>query len=338
MIKHLLFFGFAVIFFTTNIFSQEWKQKDDKTYITDKVIIGDSVSENAQLSITSEYSDYGGGGYGLQSLHSTDINYLKSSTRSMVGYSSIWSTQAQSAAFTGRLLLEKDNASGMNCHSGGGVFTLEFSNYQPYSTSTNYIHFLGGSYSTIKGVIQQYPNKSVISAVIGHDMINSKNTFGGYFIGKGFFSDSVGIGTETPKAKLQIEDGDIFISNFDKGIIMKSPNGNCWKGTIDNLGKLQFVSIDCPDEILTNQIEKKIDSKTNIFPNPSNSSLNIDISDIKGSVKFRIYNLQGKLIELGNIENNKSVIDVSQLESGILILELFDEEDNRIHSQKIVRE
>ena len=57
---------------------------------------------------------------------------------------------------------------------------------------------------------------------------------------------NVGIGTNNPKTKLQVTDGDVYIDNATKGIILKSPDGNCWRITIDNFGNLVRMSISCP--------------------------------------------------------------------------------------------
>ena len=57
---------------------------------------------------------------------------------------------------------------------------------------------------------------------------------------------NVGIGTQNPQAKLQITNGDVYIENPDRGIIMKSPNGLCWRVTIDNLGNFVRTQINCP--------------------------------------------------------------------------------------------
>ena len=67
-----------------------------------------------------------------------------------------------------------------------------------------------------------------------------------------------GIGTVDPSARLQVSNGDIYIDNINRGIIMKSPNGQCWRGTLDNTGVLGFSQINCPaaDTILTS-IERK---------------------------------------------------------------------------------
>jgi hypothetical protein len=59
----------------------------------------------------------------------------------------------------------------------------------------------------------------------------------------------VGIGnfnTQAPRAKLEVQDGDVYISNPNKGIIMTSPNGNCWRVTMDNNGNFVRTQISCP--------------------------------------------------------------------------------------------
>jgi hypothetical protein len=58
----------------------------------------------------------------------------------------------------------------------------------------------------------------------------------------------LGLGTKTPHAKLEIADGDVYIDNCNNGIIMKSPNGQCWRGNINDEGVLEFVSVPCPSE------------------------------------------------------------------------------------------
>ena len=58
---------------------------------------------------------------------------------------------------------------------------------------------------------------------------------------------NVGIGTTSPKAKLQVADGDVFIQDINHGIIMKSADGQCWRVTIDNTGGLITTPVACPD-------------------------------------------------------------------------------------------
>ncbi len=58
---------------------------------------------------------------------------------------------------------------------------------------------------------------------------------------------NVGIATVSPKSRLEVTDGDIYISDISKGVIMKSPNGNCWRYTPNDAGTLTSVQITCPN-------------------------------------------------------------------------------------------
>lgn len=49
-----------------------------------------------------------------------------------------------------------------------------------------------------------------------------------------------------PKSKLHVYGGDVNIEQIGSGIILKSPNGQCWRITIDNTGNLVRTAITCP--------------------------------------------------------------------------------------------
>ena len=51
-------------------------------------------------------------------------------------------------------------------------------------------------------------------------------------------SGNLGIGNLNPEHKIQVTDGDVFIEDIDKGVIMKSPNGNCWRITVGDDGNV----------------------------------------------------------------------------------------------------
>lgn len=57
----------------------------------------------------------------------------------------------------------------------------------------------------------------------------------------------VGIGTTNPASKIHVNDGDIFIEDSNRGVIMKSPNGSCWRMTVSNTGQPVFNSVSCPN-------------------------------------------------------------------------------------------
>jgi hypothetical protein len=64
--------------------------------------------------------------------------------------------------------------------------------------------------------------------------------------------DKVGIGMKSggtdnqPKSQLHVKNGDVYIDNITAGVIMKSPNGQCWRMTVSNTGTPVFTSISCP--------------------------------------------------------------------------------------------
>lgn len=58
---------------------------------------------------------------------------------------------------------------------------------------------------------------------------------------------NLGIGTSTPKSKLHVSNGDVYIDNIGSGIIMKDNLGQCWRITINSSGILQPTLIPCPE-------------------------------------------------------------------------------------------
>lgn len=64
---------------------------------------------------------------------------------------------------------------------------------------------------------------------------------------------NVGIGdfdlpynTLNPVAKLQIQDGDIYLQDVKSGVIMTAPNGTCYRLSVDNNGTIKSNKIACP--------------------------------------------------------------------------------------------
>jgi hypothetical protein len=58
---------------------------------------------------------------------------------------------------------------------------------------------------------------------------------------------NIGFGVEAPKSKVQVSGGDVYIDTIASGVIMKSPDGSCYRVTIANGGTLQVDAITCPN-------------------------------------------------------------------------------------------
>jgi len=76
-----------------------------------------------------------------------------------------------------------------------------------------------------------------------HLQSNGEQTFNVYASGGVyFFTDYVSNGQK----KVEIKDGDIYVDNSTKGIILKSPNGTCYRVTVSDGGALTTSSVSCP--------------------------------------------------------------------------------------------
>lgn len=58
---------------------------------------------------------------------------------------------------------------------------------------------------------------------------------------------NIGISATEPGAKLQVAAGDVYIQDVNQGVIMKSPDGNCWRMTVSNAGAPVLTKINCPN-------------------------------------------------------------------------------------------
>lgn len=94
------------------------------------------------------------------------------------------------------------------------------------------------------------------TAILGWDRLSNPNwtqlldeshSWAGYFVGNVHFANRIGIATLIPGAKLQVKQGDVYIEDIGKGIIMKDSGGKCWRYTPDTSGQLVSSSITCPN-------------------------------------------------------------------------------------------
>ena len=126
----------------------------------------------------------------------------------------------------------------------------------PYSSGRSYGARLTAGNSTAGanyGVLSVLVGGNAGAAVVGQDAINhpwgqvmpNNVSYAGYFRGKGYFHDNVGLGVEDPKSKLHVQGGDMYVQGSANGVILDSGTG-CYKITVDGTGALITTSVPCP--------------------------------------------------------------------------------------------
>lgn len=113
----------------------------------------------------------------------------------------------------------------------------------PDSLGACYIDFYSGTVNRNARVIWNHPsNNQLFGIFVGENTLTQRgfylNDAGNMVLGGSY---------SYPHAKLQVEDGDVYITDINKGVIMKSPNGQCWRYTPDNTGQLVATPVACPN-------------------------------------------------------------------------------------------
>ncbi len=142
---------------------------------------------------------------------------------------------------------------------------------------------------------------------------------------------NVGIGTnDTPTEKLEVL-GKIKSSGENSALILVSPDGTEWEITVDNLGNLS-----------TNQVSSKIieyeNDNINIFPNPFNNEITIDIKSSKiTNMSIEILDINGKLLYFKSYNSNKIILHLDDFKNGIYILNVNNNNNVIVKTQKVIK-
>ncbi len=131
-------------------------------------------------------------------------------------------------------------------------------------------------------------------------------------------------------------DGDVFIEDINSGIIMKSPDGQCWRGKMDNSGSLVFEAVDC--DLLTKTDENKtiIQQQINIFPNPANEVITILVTENDKPLIVQILNMKSELVLSRTMQSEKIKIKTKKLLAGNYIIKISEETGKVVLTEKIV--
>ena len=62
----------------------------------------------------------------------------------------------------------------------------------------------------------------------------------------GASAPNVGLGTTTPRSKLHLVGGKLYVDAFGQGVVLRAPSGSCFELTVTNAGALTSTAVACP--------------------------------------------------------------------------------------------
>ncbi len=170
------------------------------------------------------------------------------------------------------------------------------------------------------------------------NFIKVENNFGMEFSSQNnfiFSGNNSGFGIVEPKAKVHIN-GDLLFENNMNGIIMKSEDGNCWKGTISNNGELIFSQIDCATLTATENRTEPKHSEVFIYPNPTNGQMTVEYTGNRKNLRLEIKSISGLLVATYKINKGENRIELNSISDQMIVASVFTKKGELISTNKVV--
>lgn len=134
--------------------------------------------------------------------------------------------------------------------------------------------------------------------------------------------------------------GDVFIEDIDKGIIMKSPDGNCWRGVLDNDGNLHFTALEtCPEITVAVPENNEIKSGNNlkVYPNPTNDYLTVELTIAnQNQHAVSLLDEKGAVLITKRFQSSQTKLYTGDLPAGIYFVHLTGEKAELV--QKVIKQ
>ena len=127
----------------------------------------------------------------------------------------------------------------------------------------------------------------------------------------------------------QISDTFSFGGNYDFNGILLDSSGTYVQIITNSVGCDSIITLDL---IYISGLESQLSNKTQIYPNPAKNQVSITSDMVIGQLFLR--NLRGEMLKSIFINNNELKLDISELRSGIYILEFVHK--NMVWNKKII--
>lgn len=88
--------------------------------------------------------------------------------------------------------------------------------------------------------------------------------------------------------------------------------------------------------LTTSNLERNNNSEIDLFPNPSTNFLTVK-NEANSFLNYQIFSIDGKCIQIGNLNNQSSLIDISLIDSGLYTINLIDKNGNN-STKKFLKE
>ena len=193
----------------------------------------------------------------------------------------------------------------------------------PDTNSTLQIESNGGTRVRISGV-------GTSTNVVGMDIDNTANRWSVGIKGTaGVFRIHE---TSTQVSFMVFPNGDVKVDTPGAGLILTSPNGTEFKISVDDNGNLKTGDVGTKSKLIA------YGDNIDIFPNPTESQLNIIIDEQSSiEVDAEIYDLNGKMIFMKKYQSNSIQIYINDFSTGTYLLKLKDKNGNLIKTNKFIK-
>lgn len=126
----------------------------------------------------------------------------------------------------------------------------------------------------------------------------------------------------TDESNFVFQNGDIFMEDINTGIIMKSPNGQCWRGTMTDQGSLSFEQATCPDGEASSLGQVQQQGSMKVYPNPAGNSLIVETAKSSTEGYLLVSSTDGIQMGRHRILSDKTNLNLSWFVAGTYLIQL----------------